>query len=57
MSIYRICSKKMTDFFMKHGVVDVDKKAVYEYGFEIMLSTVAYTILKVKLKTIVFGAG
>ena len=64
-SVYKKCSVKATGFFIKHEIIDKEKKAVYEYGFEILLSTLAYAcvfilislITKTFLASLVFLAG
>ena len=44
-SIYRKCSHKATDFFIRHNIIKNDKRAVYDYGFEILISTLAYALV------------
>ncbi len=45
ISLYRKCSIKVTDFFVNRGIIPDDKKPVYEYGFEILISTMAYAVI------------
>lgn len=52
MNIYRRCSQKATDYFIKNKIISGDKKAVYEYGFEILISTLAYTLLFILISLI-----
>lgn len=43
--MYKKISLLLTDKFIQKGVIEADKKAVYAYGFEILISTIFYTLI------------
>lgn len=45
INIYEMTSKKITSFYIKKGTISPEKKPLYEYGFEILFSTIIYTAL------------
>ena len=43
--LYKKISLLLTDKFIQKGVIKADKKARYTYGFEILISTIFYTLI------------
>lgn len=43
MNLYKQLSTSATNFFIKNGTISTEKKDVYAYGFEILISTIVYT--------------
>lgn len=43
--MYKKISLLLTNKFIQTGIIEADKKAVYAYGFEILISTIFYTLI------------
>ena len=43
--MYRKLAIKITDFFVSKKTIDETKKAIYQYGFEILISSLFYTLI------------
>lgn len=44
-NFYNILSKKITYAFLKKGMISNQNKEIYQYGFEILLSTLIYSLV------------
>lgn len=44
MNIYKKLSLLTTNFFMQKSIIDKDKQQIYEYGFEVLISSVSYIV-------------
>lgn len=42
---YKELSCTLARFFVKKGTIKEEKREIYEYGFEILLSTIVYTVI------------
>lgn len=43
--MYKTISYKITDIFIKKKMITEDKKDIYLYGFEIVVSTIIYALI------------
>lgn len=43
--MYKEFSEIAADHYIKHGIIKESKRDVYRYGFEVLLSTLVYTII------------
>lgn len=43
--LYKTFSINITSFFIKNGIISKKNKDIYEYGFEVLISTFTYTIV------------
>ena len=43
--LYRKLAIKITDFFISKKTIDETKKAIYQYGFEMLISSLFYTLI------------
>lgn len=43
--MYKLIARKLTTIFIFNQLINEDKKEIYEYGFEILVSTVAYAFI------------
>lgn len=44
-NIYKTIAQTITSFFVRNKIIDNKSKDIYSYGFEILLSTVTYSII------------
>lgn len=43
--MYKAISNNITELFIKHNLISDDKKEIYAYGFEIIISTIFYALI------------
>lgn len=43
--MYNYFARVLTDIFVSKNVIDGRKKSVYQYGFEVLISTISYTLI------------
>lgn len=43
--MYKKISQTLTTYFANKGIIDINRKPIYEYGFEILISTCIYALI------------